>query len=208
MPKAARPCWDVSSFRSPSSCRTMGVDERLRPKPATSAAATGRPASRPSPASTSVVMTTCAAPRHEDHPAQREQPAGLQLEADDEEQDDHAELGEVQDALHVGHEPEAEGPDEHAAGEVGQHRAQPEAPEQRHGDHRRRQEQRDLGEQAGHRLGRREADRLVAAVAVGLVLRRPAPAEVGLLHLVDGAPGAADDLQRPLGLERVRWGAA
>ena len=126
------------------------MDERLRPKPATSAAGSGSPTSSPSPASTSGRDHHLRRPETEHHLAQRQQPAGLQLEPDDEEQQHHAELGEVQDALHVRHQPEAEGTDEHPAGEIGQHRAQPEAPEQRHGNHRGRQEQRDLGEQAGH----------------------------------------------------------
>ncbi len=62
----------------------------------------------------------------EDGPAQDPQPAGLELEADDEEQEHDAELGEVQDVVDVGDEPQAPGSDQHAGGEVAEHGAEAE----------------------------------------------------------------------------------
>ena len=71
----------------------------------------------------------------EDLPPQAPQPRRLHLEPDDEQEHHHAELGDVQDRLRVGEQPQPERPDDEAGREIAQHRAEPDPLEQRHGDH-------------------------------------------------------------------------
>jgi hypothetical protein len=58
------------------------------------------------------------------------QAARLQLQPDDEQQEDDAEFGDVQDLLAV-RQPVKDRPDHHAGGEVAEHRAKPEPLENR-----------------------------------------------------------------------------
>ena len=62
----------------------------------------------------------------EDRPAQRPEPARVELEADQEKQHHHAELGEVQHRLRIADEREPPRTDRHAGGEIAEHRAEPE----------------------------------------------------------------------------------
>ena len=134
-------------FRSPSSCSTMGVDERLSPKPATSAAGSGRPSSSaerrrarpwsPAPARRRGRTPPGAAPAAG---------CGCSSRPITKSSSTTPNSAKCRMLSTSRDEPEAEGADEHAAGEVGQHRAEPEAPEQRHGDHRRRQQDRQLAQ--------------------------------------------------------------
>jgi hypothetical protein len=71
----------------------------------------------------------------EDGAAQLPQPLRLELQADEEEEQHHAELGKVQHRVRIGDEAEAPGSDRHAGGEIAEHRAEADALEDRHGDH-------------------------------------------------------------------------
>ena len=62
-----------------------------------------------------------AEPKHDF--AQRPQPRRLQFEADHEQQQDDPELREMRDRLDVADQSEREGADQHAGGEIGQHRS-------------------------------------------------------------------------------------
>ena len=62
------------------------------------------------------------------------EPLRLHLEPDDEEEHHDAELGRVEDGLGIAHEPQHRRPDQDAAREVAQHRAEPQPLEDRHGD--------------------------------------------------------------------------
>ena len=71
----------------------------------------------------------------ENRAAQRLDALEVELEADEEEQQHHAELRELQNPLRIGDQFESPGPDRHARHEITEHRAQSEAPEDRHGEH-------------------------------------------------------------------------
>ncbi len=71
--------------------------------------------------------------------AQRPQPRRLELESDQEQQQHHAQLGDVQRGFGVADEAEAPRADDRARGEIAEHRAQLQPPEQRDDDHRRTQ---------------------------------------------------------------------
>ncbi len=76
----------------------------------------------------------------EDRPSQPPQEGRLELEADDEQHHDDAELGEVHDVLPVSAEqPEAEGSDRDAREQVPEHRAEAPPRGERHGGDRRRE---------------------------------------------------------------------
>ena len=62
---------------------------------------------------------------------------GLELQADHEQQEDDAHLGELQHGLGIGHQAKGRGADGDPCGEVAQHLAEPEALEDRHDQHRR-----------------------------------------------------------------------
>ena len=72
--------------------------------------------------------------------AQRPQARRLQLQADDEQQQHHAQFGKVQGGFDLADEAEHARTDQDAGNQIAQHRAQAQAFEQRHGDDRRRQE--------------------------------------------------------------------
>lgn len=63
-----------------------------------------------------------------------------QLQADDEQQQYHAHLGDLRDAFRVVHQAQHAGTDQHAGQQVAEHRAQLQALGQRHHEHRRDQE--------------------------------------------------------------------
>ncbi len=77
----------------------------------------------------------------EDRTPQLPQLAGVQLQADDEHQEHHAQLGEVQDLVDVANEAQSPGADSDAGDQIAQHRADPQATGDRHRHHRGEQEQ-------------------------------------------------------------------
>ncbi|MNI73247.1 hypothetical protein D3C73_1292410 [compost metagenome] len=106
---------------------------------------------------------------------------GPHLQADDEQEHDHAEFGGMQDRLRVGEPAEAERTDRQTGGEVAQHRAQAEPAEQRHHHHRCAQQGDDLDQLAGrcfyrHAVGSPEIeiglnDRATPMTAIACTLR-------------------------------------
>ena len=72
----------------------------------------------------------------EDLPAQRPELPRPHLEADQEQEQHHPELGDVQDRLRVAEQPESERPDQESRAEVAEHCAEAEPAEQGHGDDR------------------------------------------------------------------------
>ena len=97
------------------------------------------------------VMATWAPPSAEDGGAHGPQPLGPQLQADQEQQQHHAELGKVQDRAHLVDgidEAQPERADQHADQQVAQHVADAQQLGQRRRHHGGGQEQRDLGQ--GH----------------------------------------------------------
>jgi hypothetical protein len=76
----------------------------------------------------------------EDGAAQRPQPLRVELQPDQEQQQHHAQLGHLGDRGRIGDQTNPPGADGRPGHQVAQHRAQPEALEHRHRDHRREQE--------------------------------------------------------------------
>ena len=92
------------------------------------------------------------------HPPQA---LGPHLQADDEQEDDHAELSDVQDDFRLAEQGQAEGTDGDARRQIAEHRAQPDLAEYRHGHHARRQEGRYMAQfQSRCSLGHRSPLRL------------------------------------------------
>ena len=123
--------------RSASDASTSAVDDIARPKPATIAACHVRPSHAAMQAEHERGHATCAPPSPNTSRRMRPQPRGLELEADEEEQQRDAELGEAAHVLGVGDEAEAPRAEQHAGGEIAQHAAQLQPLEQRH-EHDRR----------------------------------------------------------------------
>ena len=92
-----------------------------------------------------MVRPDLRATRAEYRPAHDPQPRRLQLQADDEQQQHHAEFGEVQDGLDVVDQAEHRWPDHDARREIAKHRAELQPAEQRHDDDRGRKEQERSG---------------------------------------------------------------
>ena len=77
-------------------------------------------------------------------PAQHPQAARLEFESDEEQQQHHAELGELHRGLHLADQAETPRTDQHPGGQIPQHCAQPGTPEERHQKYRGDQEDRGL----------------------------------------------------------------
>ena len=69
-----------------------------------------------------------------DGPAHAPQPAGLQLQADEEQHQHHAKFGKMQDVLHIAHQLQAAGPYEDAGHQVANDGAQPQRARYRYRD--------------------------------------------------------------------------
>ncbi len=94
------------------------------------------------------VTTTCARPSPKISRRMAPKPRRLQLEADDEQQEDDAELGDVQDFLAVGDQPRRRA-DGDAGGEIAENGAEADALEQRRRDHGAAEQQQHFGIDAG-----------------------------------------------------------
>ena len=80
--------------------------------------------------------------------AHGQQARGLQLQPDHEQEQHHPQLREAEHRVDVLDDGKAPRPQQHAAREVGEHGAQPETLEQRHGDDGGAEEYGDGGQQA------------------------------------------------------------
>ena len=147
---------------------TMAVEDRARHEPMMTAAAGVSPASAAMPPITAVRQDDLQAAEAEHQAAHGQQALVGQLQADQEQQEDDAELGDAGDVLGVDHRDpveerqlvheraEPQRPEDGAGAEIAEHRAQPEAAHQRHDD-----------------AGRAEHDQ---RVAVGVEIDRMSPA--------------------------------
>ena len=133
--KDSRP-WRVASCRrSASEDSTSAVEDIAQARPATSAACHERPSTQAQAASTTPVIADLRAAQAENGPAQRPQPRGLELEPDQEQEQHHAELRDMQGGLDIADHGKPRRSDQHPRGEIAQHRAQLEALEERHQQH-------------------------------------------------------------------------
>ena len=121
------------------------VDDSASPKPTMVAAGQSSPASRcASPASSDAGDHDLRQAEPENLAPQAPQPRRLELEADDEQQEDDAELGDVQDFFAAGDQPRCRA-DGDAGGEVAEDGAETDALEQRRRDHRAAEQQQNFG---------------------------------------------------------------
>ena len=118
------PAGVASSPRSVRICMTIAVEVSTKPMPATKATAGESPSSTPTPVSSAPQMADLDDAEPEDLLAQAHSLARLHLEPDDEQEQHHAEFGDVQDRLGIGDQPQAERTDRQPGGEIAQHRAE------------------------------------------------------------------------------------
>ncbi len=85
----------------------------------------------------------------ENLPAQAPEPGRLHLQADDEQEHHHAQLGDMQNGLRIGEQAKAIGPDQQPAGQVAEHGAQTQAAEDRNRDDARPEQGHDFYEFGG-----------------------------------------------------------
>ena len=133
-----RPAGEESCSRSPSHASTIAVDDIARPKPTTIAGCHARPNACAITDEHDAARQHLRAAEAEHGVPQRPQPRGLELQPDQEEEQHDAELGRVLRALGLRDEAQAPGADQDARGDVAQHAAELQSPEERHDDHGRR----------------------------------------------------------------------
>ena len=187
--KAMRPWRSASSPFSSSTCRAKAVDDSDSARPANTAAGQARPKAMAMAAEQQRGDGDLGAAEAEDGGAHGPQPLGAQLQADQEQQQHHAELGKVQDRAHLVDgidEAEPERADQHADQQVAQHVADAQQLGQRRRHHGSRQEQRHLRQgHVGHgsiRQGRRRSGLLIgrmAGIRNGKCVGRPASCRKG-----------------------------
>jgi hypothetical protein len=95
----------------------MAVDDSARPSAGHQRQRQSAPASQATPHQQRGEPSTCTLPQPK---MGRRRPTGarLQLQPDQEQHQHHAELGKVQHVLHIGHQPQAPGPDGDARAQV------------------------------------------------------------------------------------------
>ena len=120
--------------------RDGGRRERQRePGDRAPPATAGRVASPPAARAGCRRRSICKRAAAEYARAHRPQAIRIELQADDEQHEDDAELGEVQDGLDVAHQAEPERADQAAGEQVAEHGAESQAARERHEHHRGRQ---------------------------------------------------------------------
>ena len=137
-----------SRFFSASVASPIAVDDMATPMPATMPTASGCPRAAAMALTATMVAATCSAAQAKDRAAQRPHALRVELQADEEEQQHHAELGELQHRLRIRDQAQAPGADDHAGDQIAEHRAQAQATKQRHGDHAGREIHQRLLEKA------------------------------------------------------------
>ena len=136
----------ASCRRSASEDSTSAVEDIAQARPATQRRLPRKPEHPGAGREHDAGDADLRAAQAEDGPAQRPQPRRLELEPDQEQQQHDAELGDVQGRLDIADHGEPPRPDQHARGEIAQHRAQLEALEERHQQHGGEEENRCLVE--------------------------------------------------------------
>ena len=167
--------WPPAVRSRPRSSRldsTIAVDDIANVSPIAIAGRHDVPITIAAIATTAAVSDDLQAAEPDDRPAQLPQQRGPQLEADDEQHHDDAELGEVHDAVPLAaDEAEQPGSDHDAGDEVAEDSAQAEALGDRREDHRGQEVDEGLREDAiAHAISRRSSEgravaRLSAAAA-------------------------------------------
>jgi hypothetical protein len=95
-------------------------------------------------------------PQTEDLLPHPPQPLGPHLQTDDEQEDDHAELGDVQDGFRLAEQGQAERADGRPRRQIAEHGAQPDLAEHRHRHDPRRQQNDPMAQiQSCRRVGHR-----------------------------------------------------
>jgi hypothetical protein len=121
----------------------MAVEVNTKPTPETNENATGNPVATP----TAVEQHRAGRDLNHTQPAdlfaQRPQPRRAHLQADDEEEHDDAELGDLQERLRMGDDAQSIGTDPDPGGEIAEHGAESEPLEKRRRDDCRRKERDD-----------------------------------------------------------------
>jgi hypothetical protein len=112
----------------------MAVLDSARPSAATSAMRHSTPHATAAAVSRGRTTEHLQAAPAEDRSAKVPQPARFELQPDQEQHQHHAELGKVQDVLHVGHQAQPPGPDGHAGSQVADDGPQAQGFAQRHGN--------------------------------------------------------------------------
>ncbi|GJE07820.1 hypothetical protein AOPFMNJM_3150 [Methylobacterium jeotgali] len=149
----------------------------------------------------------------EDVPAHRDELREVQLQPDDEEQQHHADLGDARRRLRLGDEGEPGWADQHPGHEIAEHRALAEQPEDRHADHRRRQEGQHRRQEArvfggtrhhGPRAERQGERIILCASSVGPLPRRGGRRERNGVPFVTRGPRSPRNVLWP----RAREGGA
>ena len=148
------PCGVAVSPRSSRICMTMAVEESTKPMAARNATIGGKPASDADAGQQRAAGRDLRDAEPENIPPQAPQPRRLHLEPDHEQEHHDAELGDMQDRLRIGEQPQSERADGEAGGEIAEHGAEAGALEQRNRDHGRAQE-RDHVDQIGTLFRRR-----------------------------------------------------
>ena len=133
----SRPIGVGVRLRSLIVCIAMAVDDSASARPATIAACNGSPSARPPTASAAPDKRELQRAAAEHRRAHRPKALRLELEADHEQHQHDAELGEMQDRLDVLDEPQSPGPDRDAGEEVPEDGAQTQPLRERHAQHRR-----------------------------------------------------------------------
>ena len=125
----------ASTLRSASTPRPIAVDDIARPMAATVARRQSTPARHRAEREQQRRAEQLRAAPAEDGLAERPEPLRLELEADQEEHQDDAELGELEHVLRAGDELQSPRADQDAGAQVADDRAEAEEPGHRHRQH-------------------------------------------------------------------------
>ena len=132
MEKAACPAPVPIRLRCCITCKAIAVEDKARPSAPTTAQRQGTPAATPAIANRGRAAQHLGRAPAEDGPPEGPQTLRLQLQADEEEHQHHAELGEMQHRLWVAHKAQGLRPQQEAGGQVADDGAEPQGLRQRH----------------------------------------------------------------------------
>src|SRR3990172_9157130 len=167
IPTVKRPCGESISPRSIRILSTMAVLDRARRNPKKTACSPGRPRTHAPAEMSRMVPTTWRLPPQNHLPVEL---GDRELQADGEEEEDHADLGQQLHLSHIGDEAQPIGAHQNPRGEETHDRRLPQAAEKKH--HQRR------NPEDRHQIPKK-----------GYVLHRPLPAQVRALSYTSRTPG-------------------